>query len=124
MSCTRGGEENGISGLLHACTWQALGCRPYLDVAALDGEVEAGALVLHKVQGDLREALLLQVGDDGLPGELRVANHRQHLVELALDEGKLEHVLRGVDLRTTGTMVSGIPTSYAWVNAGTGGHRR
>mmetsp|Transcript_31726 Transcript_31726/g.82115 ORF Transcript_31726/g.82115 Transcript_31726/m.82115 type:complete len:632 (+) Transcript_31726:248-2143(+) len=58
-----------------------------LDVAALDGQIEAGALVFHKVQRNLREALLLQVGDDGLAGELRVADHGQHLVELALHEG-------------------------------------
>ena len=74
------------------------GLERHLDVAALDREVEARALVLDEVQRHLGEALLLQVGDDRLPRELRVADHGQDLVELALDERELEHVLGGVDL--------------------------
>jgi hypothetical protein len=55
-----------------------------LDVAALDGQVEAGALVLDEVEGHLREALLLQVRNDGLPAQLRSADHLEHQVVLAL----------------------------------------
>jgi len=70
-----------------------------LDVAALDGQVEACALVAHKVQRHLREALLLQVRDDGLPREPRAPDHGQHRVELPLQQRQLEHVLRRVHLQ-------------------------
>ena len=74
------------------------GAQGDLDVAALDGEHEARALVLHEMQRDLGEALGLQVGDNGLPAQLTAPDHGQHLVELALQQRQLEHVLRRVHL--------------------------
>ena len=53
---------------------------------------------LDEMQRNLREALLLQVRDDALPAERAALDHGEHLVELALDERQLEHVLAGVDL--------------------------
>jgi hypothetical protein len=71
------------------------------DVAALDGQVEARPLVPHEVQRHLREALLLQVRDDGLARQPGAADHREHGVKLPLQQRQLEHVLGGVDLQGT-----------------------
>lgn len=68
-------------------------------IAALNGQVEAGALVLHKVQGHFGEALGLQVGDDGLPTQGAPLDHLQHLLKLVLQQRQLEDILCGVDLR-------------------------
>lgn len=74
----------------------------HLDVAAFDGKVEARAFVFDKVQGHLREALLLEVGNDGLAAQSAAANHRQHLVKFALHQRQLEDELRRVHLRQPG----------------------
>ena len=84
-----------------------------LNVAALDGQVEAHPLILHKVQGDLWEALELEVGDDGLAAEGAVADHRQHLIKLVLQQRQLEHVLGCVHL------LNGTPGSAGKKTAGT-----
>ena len=44
-----------------------------VDVAAVDGEVEARLLVGDEVERDLRVALLLQVGDDRVAAQLATA---------------------------------------------------
>lgn len=51
----------------------------HVNVAALQGEAEAGLLVLDKVKRHLGVALLLKIRNDGLSDELRVAHHVQHL---------------------------------------------
>ena len=68
-----------------------------VDVAALDGEVEARLLVGDEVEGDLREALLLEVGDDRVAAELRLLHDADHAVELVAVERELERALRDVD---------------------------
>ena len=69
-----------------------------LNVATLNGQVEAGALILDKVQGNFGEALGLQVGDDGLAAQGTALDHLQHLLKLVLQQRQLEDILRGVDL--------------------------
>mmetsp|Transcript_29522 Transcript_29522/g.56731 ORF Transcript_29522/g.56731 Transcript_29522/m.56731 type:complete len:303 (-) Transcript_29522:1577-2485(-) len=69
-----------------------------VDVATLHSQVEASALVAHKVQRHLREALLLQECDDGLPAQRRASDERKHLVVLAVQKRQLEHVLGCVNL--------------------------
>mmetsp|Transcript_29586 Transcript_29586/g.87814 ORF Transcript_29586/g.87814 Transcript_29586/m.87814 type:complete len:405 (+) Transcript_29586:694-1908(+) len=54
-----------------------------LDVPVLQGQVEAGLLVLHKVQRDLREALLLEVADHRVPAEAPIRDPGLHVVEVA-----------------------------------------
>ena len=58
------------------------GCGGHLDVATLQGQAEAGLLVLDEVERHLGVALLLQVGDDGLAHQLGVAHHVEHLARV------------------------------------------
>lgn len=51
------------------------------------------------MQGHLREALGLQVGDDGLPTKGAAFDHFQHLLKLVLQQRQLEHVLCCVNLQ-------------------------
>ena len=53
----------------------------------------------------LREALLLEVGYDGLAAEHGAADHGQHLVEFALQQRQLEHVLRRIHLSCDGSVM-------------------
>mmetsp|Transcript_5041 Transcript_5041/g.12587 ORF Transcript_5041/g.12587 Transcript_5041/m.12587 type:complete len:272 (+) Transcript_5041:190-1005(+) len=76
------------------CLVQHLGAgQRRLDVAAVEREVEAGALVTHQMEGHLRKALALQVGDDALADQIGVLHHAQHHVELAPVQRQLEAVL-------------------------------
>mmetsp|Transcript_108979 Transcript_108979/g.339625 ORF Transcript_108979/g.339625 Transcript_108979/m.339625 type:complete len:848 (-) Transcript_108979:882-3425(-) len=68
-----------------------------LDVAVLQSQVEAGLLVLHKLQGHLREALLLEVADDRVAAEPAVGDPHLHVIELPLVQGELEEVLRAIE---------------------------
>mmetsp|Transcript_51841 Transcript_51841/g.105519 ORF Transcript_51841/g.105519 Transcript_51841/m.105519 type:complete len:671 (+) Transcript_51841:722-2734(+) len=77
-----------------------------LDVAALDGEVEARFLVLDKLESHLGEALLLEVPDNGLPAQLRLLDDAQHLVVLAVDERRLELELRLVNRERLGVALA------------------
>mmetsp|Transcript_30277 Transcript_30277/g.77203 ORF Transcript_30277/g.77203 Transcript_30277/m.77203 type:complete len:1034 (-) Transcript_30277:1092-4193(-) len=70
----------------------------HLNVAALHRQVEARALVLHKVQRHLGEALLLQVADDGGAAQAAALDHGDDLVVLALQQRQLEQVLGHVHL--------------------------
>mmetsp|Transcript_4474 Transcript_4474/g.12177 ORF Transcript_4474/g.12177 Transcript_4474/m.12177 type:complete len:264 (-) Transcript_4474:1378-2169(-) len=70
----------------------------HLNVAALHSQVEASALVLHKVQGHFWEALLLKVADNGAATQVTALDHTDHLVVLALQQRQLEHVLCHINL--------------------------
>ena len=74
------------------------GGQRHLDVTALDGEVEAGPLILYEMKRNLGETLVLEVRDDALAAQRAGLDHREHLIVLFLDERELEHVLRGVNL--------------------------
>lgn len=50
------------------------------------------------MESDLGIPFLLQVGDDALSDQVRVANDLQDLVVILLDQGQLEPILGGVDL--------------------------
>ena len=52
----------------------------------------------HEVEGDLREALLLQVRDDGLAAQPRVVDHPHDVPVLLVVERHLEERLRALDL--------------------------
>lgn len=66
-------------------------------VAAFDSEIETGHRVLHEVQSDLREALLLQVGDDTLTDKVGCTDDLQDFIVVFLDQRELESVLCRVD---------------------------
>ena len=51
-------------------------------------------------------ALLLKVRDDGLPDQLGVAHHVQHLVVLAVDQRQLEAELGRVDVEHPGAALA------------------
>eukprot|EP00962_Isochrysis_galbana_P057468 scaffold29832_cov112-Isochrysis_galbana.AAC.7 len=68
-----------------------------LDVAALDRQVEARLLVRHEVERNLRVALLLQVGDDGVARQLRLLDDPDHALKLLLVQRQLELALGHVD---------------------------
>lgn len=68
-----------------------------LEVAALDGEVEASRLVLNEVEGDFWVALLLEVGDDALADEVGRSDDVKHLIVVLPDQGELEPVLGRID---------------------------
>ena len=63
----------------HAHTHTNRHTHTHLNVRAFESEAKPGALVLDEVEGHLGVALLLQVRDDGLPNELGVAHHVEHL---------------------------------------------
>lgn len=67
------------------------------NVSTLQGKVKTGLLILDEMKGDLWEALLLQVGDDGLSDEVGFPHHLQHVVVSLLDEGVFEQVFCWVD---------------------------
>ena len=76
---------------------RARGRERHVDVAALDCQVEARLLVLHEVESDLRVALLLQVGDDGMAAEFGLLDDAHHLVKLLLVQAELEVALGRID---------------------------
>mmetsp|Transcript_33211 Transcript_33211/g.93099 ORF Transcript_33211/g.93099 Transcript_33211/m.93099 type:complete len:393 (+) Transcript_33211:382-1560(+) len=67
-----------------------------VDVAALQGQLEAGALVLDEVECDFGEALLLEVRDDGLTDQVGPLDNVDEGAVAALHEGQLEHALSDV----------------------------
>ena len=71
-------------------------CHGARKVRALHGQVEAGGGLLHKVQGNLWVAALLQVADDCLADKVGVLDHVEDLRALLLEEGLLEaELIRG-----------------------------
>mmetsp|Transcript_99939 Transcript_99939/g.312257 ORF Transcript_99939/g.312257 Transcript_99939/m.312257 type:complete len:958 (+) Transcript_99939:467-3340(+) len=72
-------------------------CHGLLNVAVLEREVEARLLVLHELQGHLREALSLQVADDRVAAKPPIGDLHFHVIELPVVQGKLEEVLRAVE---------------------------
>ncbi len=86
------------------------GLQSNVEVAALDGKVEASALVLDEMQGNFGVALLLQESDDGLTDEVAVLDDGQDVVVLALYQRQLEAELGRVDgdvLRTSRSVETG-----------------
>jgi len=70
------------------------GCRqnrdiPYLDIAALQCKSEAGLVIFDEVQGDFGITFLLEVSDDRLTDQLRVAHHVEYLVVLPVHQRHL-----------------------------------
>mmetsp|Transcript_54697 Transcript_54697/g.123068 ORF Transcript_54697/g.123068 Transcript_54697/m.123068 type:complete len:281 (+) Transcript_54697:1744-2586(+) len=68
-----------------------------LNMAVLEGKVETRLLVLHKLQGNLWEPLLLQVPDDRVAAELPIDDPHFHVIKLPVVEGQLEQVLCAVE---------------------------
>mmetsp|Transcript_11593 Transcript_11593/g.24461 ORF Transcript_11593/g.24461 Transcript_11593/m.24461 type:complete len:364 (-) Transcript_11593:1285-2376(-) len=68
-----------------------------LDVAILQGQIEASLLILHKLQGYLREALLLKVADHGVAAEPAILYPHLHISELAMVQRQLEEVLGAIE---------------------------
>ena len=56
----------------------------HFNVATLQSQVEAGALILNKMQGHLRETLGLQIRNDGLATQSAALDHLQHMLKLVL----------------------------------------
>ena len=56
----------------------------HLYVATLQGQPKPGLLVLHKVEGYLGVAFLLQVGDDWLAHQFGIPHHVQNLESIEL----------------------------------------
>lgn len=54
-------------------------CHADLNVSTFQSEAEPRFLIFHKVKRDFRVALLLKVGNDGLPHQLGVTHHVEHL---------------------------------------------
>ena len=64
-----------------------------IEVPTLDGKIKACCLVLYKVQCNFREALFLQIRNDGLTHKAGRADDAKHLIIATLQEGELELVL-------------------------------
>mmetsp|Transcript_9293 Transcript_9293/g.17326 ORF Transcript_9293/g.17326 Transcript_9293/m.17326 type:complete len:228 (-) Transcript_9293:1684-2367(-) len=77
-----------------------------LNIAALNGKVELDLLIVHEMESNLREALLLQIRNDSLAAQLRVTNHVNDLIVLLLQQGQLEDVLCGVYLNLSSFSIS------------------
>lgn len=79
-------HERGLGELLPALlvieSARRLQCD--VDVATLERQAESGLLVLDEVQRHFRVAFLLQVRDNTLTDEDRVAHHVQHFVVFAV----------------------------------------
>lgn len=71
--------------------------KSYSNVTTLKGKVETCAFVLNEVECDLRESLLLEVGDDGLPNQVGLTHHLEHVMVSLLNQCVLEQILGGVD---------------------------
>lgn len=69
----------------------------YLKIAALDGQVESGLLILHEVKRDLGVTLLLQIPDNALADKIAVSDDLQDLVVVLPDQSELESVLGRID---------------------------
>ncbi len=48
----------------------------------------------------------MKIGDDGLSGQLAVAHHLHNLVIIAIDERKLELVLKGICRKDAGVALA------------------
>lgn len=68
-----------------------------LQVATLDRQVEPRRLLLDKMQGDLRVAFLLQIGDDALADQVGRSDDVQDFFVVLTDESELEAVFSRVD---------------------------
>lgn len=75
-------------------------------ITTFDSEIETGHGVLHEMQSDLGETLLLQVGDNALTDEVRGANDLKHFIIVFLDQRELESVLCRVDCDCPGLCLS------------------
>lgn len=74
----------------------------HLELATLDSEVEPRHLVLDKVESDLGETFLLEIGNDALTNEVRVSDDAENLVVVTLGQRKLESVFGRVDFNRSG----------------------
>ena len=66
-------------------------------IPTLDRQIEPRILILHKMERNLRESLLLEVGDDALAEQVRRPDEVQDLVVVVPDERVLEAVFGRVD---------------------------
>jgi len=85
-----------------------------LKIAALEGQVKASRRVLNELQGNLRVALLLKIGDNALTNQARSLDNLQHFVVVPLNQGELESVLGGIDLEDLGL---GVPIKAVHVSS-------